>query len=94
MPLEEDFDVLVKVRNCIVHALGEDTEGELAPALKQNARLGLSVEGGRVLVGALGADVAIGVVLGDISIIDQCLARVFSIPVASHVLPKIHRNYI
>lgn len=90
---KEDLDVLAKVRNCIVHALGEDTGGELSSVLSQNTRLGLSVEGGRVVVGSKEADVAIGVVLADISIVDPCLARVFSLPTASHVPPKTHRNY-
>lgn len=93
MQLKEDLDVLVKVRNCIVHALGEDTGGELSPVLSQNARLGLPVEGGRVVVGSEGADVAIGVVLADISIIDPCLARAFSLPTAPYVPRRTHRNY-
>jgi len=42
-PLEEDLGILVKVRNCIVHQLGEDADGSLLSVLTTNSRLGLSV---------------------------------------------------
>ena len=93
MPLGENLGVLVKVRNCTVHQLGEDADGALAPLLAANSRLDLTVEAGRVVIGYGGADTAIGVVISDISIIDQCLVRYFSLPAQPYQPPKLHRSY-
>ena len=93
MPLGKDLGVLVKVRNCIVHQLGKDADGALALLLAANSRLALAVEAGRVVIGYGGADTAIGVVFSDLSIIDPCLARHFSLPAKPYQQPKLHRSY-
>ncbi len=93
MPLGEDLGILVKVRNCIVHQLGEDAEGLLLSMLATNSRLGLSVAAKRVIVGDGGADTAIDVVFSDVSIIDQCLVNHFSLPAEPYQPPRLHRSY-
>lgn len=93
IPLREDLGILVRVRNCIVHQLGEDIDGTLAPLLIESTRLGISVQSGRVVAGFDGADNAIGVALTDVSIIDQSLARFFSLPAEPFDPPKLRRRY-
>ena len=93
IPLKEDLGILVQVRNSIVHSLGRDTDGTLEPVLKGNSRLNLGVTNGQIAVGFSGGDAAIGIVISDVSIIDQCLARLFSLPTAPHTSPPISRAY-
>lgn len=93
MPLGEDLGILVKVRNCIVHQLGEDADGSLLSVLATNSRLGLSIAAKRVVVDYGSADTAINVVFGDVSIIDQCLVHHFSLPAEPYRPPRLHRSY-
>lgn len=93
MPLGEDLGVLVKVRNCIVHQLAEDSDGSLASVLAANSRLRLSVVASRVVVGYGGAEAAIGVAINDVSIIDQCLVNHFSLPAEPFQPSRTRRVY-
>jgi hypothetical protein len=93
IPLKENLGILVQVRNSIVHSLGKDTDCTLEPILKANPRLSLGVMNSHVTVGFNGGDAAIGIVISDVSIIDQILARMFSLPTTTHVPPKITRAY-
>lgn len=86
---EEEMSVLVEARNCFVHALGHDTEGRVAIALKQKKspwRLPLNVENGRVVVTADTAGSAIQIGLAQISIMDQQFGNRYDLPRAE--LPK------
>lgn len=93
IPLKEDLGLLVQVRNEIVHSLGKNMEGTLESILKNNPRLSLGVVNGYVAVGYRGGYAAIDVVVSDVSIIDQCLARLFSLTTTTHVPPRITRVY-
>ena len=93
IPLKEDLGILVQVRNCIVHSLGKDMDGTLEAILKGNIRLVLGITSGHVTVGYNGGDAAIGIVISDVSIIDQMLARMFALPTTPHNSPPISRAY-
>ena len=93
IPLKEDLGILVQVRNCIVHGLGKDTDGTLEPILKNNSRLALSITSGYVTVGYTGGNAATGIVISDVSIIDQILARMFALPTTPRKSPSISRAY-
>lgn len=91
MPLGEDLGVLVKIRNCLVHQLGEDVNQDIAPLTSANPHLNLKVESGRIVVSFDGAVSAIGIVISDLSVIDQCLGRYFALPTAPFNKPKLRR---
>jgi hypothetical protein len=93
IPLREDLDILVKVRNCIVHNLGKDADGTLGPILKGNNRVSLGVSNGHITVGYNGGDAATKIVISDVSIIDQMLARKFDLTTTTHNSPPISRAY-
>jgi hypothetical protein len=92
MPLGEDLNVLVQVRNCLVHQFSEDIDQEITPLIAANPHLYLKVEDGRINVGFDGADAAVGLVISDLSIIDQCLARYFALPATPFQKPNLRRT--
>jgi hypothetical protein len=93
IPLKDDLGELVKVRNCIVHQLGNDVDQSLQPIISKNPRLSLGMTSGRLTVGLNGGEAAIQIVMGDVSIIDQCLARSFALPTVVHVPASVSRSY-
>ncbi len=93
MPLREDLEVLVEVRNCIVHQGGKDADGALATILAGNDRLGICVVKGSVVVRGAEAQNLVDCVFSDLSILDQCLARTLQLPTAPFVHTSFRRVY-
>ena len=93
MPLGEDLSVLAKIRNCLVHQFGEDADGEIAHLLNYNSRIYAKVENGQVYVGFDGAYEAVGLIISDLSIVDQCLGRYFGLLTSPFEQPNLRRVY-
>lgn len=91
-----DLDVIpqaVVVRNCLVHELGIDRVGNVAKAIAAGNSLGIELEDGRVTVSA-GAAYAISErFVADVSIMDQALANILSLPTDTAPLPSFKREY-
>lgn len=80
---EDEMSLLVEARNCLDHALGEDSEGRVAKALASKPspwKLPLAVNVGRVVVTVETALSAINIGLAQISIMDQQFGNKYSLP--------------
>ncbi len=83
----------VVVRNCLVHELGEDRSGKVSAALAQENDLGVVLAGETVVLPVDAAYELVGKFLSDISIMDQALANVLSLPTDPSSLPAFSRAY-
>ncbi len=85
--------LLVEVRNCIVHHLGEDLEGKASLLASENPEIGIRVCGGHVSISNAAVMNIVGRVLSDISIIDQCVGTVLGLPTTAEPTPVLSRSY-
>jgi hypothetical protein len=80
---EDEMSLLVEARNCLDHALGEDSEGRVAKTLASKPspwKLPLTVKAGRVVVTVETALSALNIGLAQISIMDQQFGNKYSLP--------------
>ena len=83
---------LVAVRNCVVHNLGEDIDGEVARLISGCSELGIEVDNGQVKVSDDASYEAIGRIFSDITLIDQMLVNVLDLPVIRQPIPALKRQ--
>jgi hypothetical protein len=91
-----DLSVIPKaviLRNCLVHELGHDRTGDLAEAIAVENDLGVQLVGEVVTVSVGAAYDIAGRFIADVSIMDQCLARVLSIPTDTTPITPFSRAY-
>ena len=93
---EEEMSVLVEARNCLVHALGDDSEGRVANVLASKRspwKLPLVVNARRVVATVETALSAVEIGLAQISIMDQQFGNKYSLPRAAVEPKKSSRTY-
>ena len=91
---ESEMALIVRARNCIVHAMGLDSGGEMAKAIaeaKSAWGLIISVRNGRLRVTAAAAETALHLTLAQISLMDQGFARLHHVPVSERKPPRFTR---
>jgi hypothetical protein len=94
VPDLELVPLIVKVRNCIVHELGEDRTGRVAKALAENdSPCGIQISEGQVFFSADTANEIVGRFVSDISIMDHALGYLLGLPTADGPFSDISRSY-
>lgn len=84
---ESEMALLVRARNCLVHAMGLDTDGEMETAIENASspwKLNLTVERGKLQVAVGAAETAIRVTMAQVSLMDQEFARLHDVPAKEH----------
>lgn len=87
------LSLLVEVRNCLVHHLGEDIDGAAAVLAAECPEIGIEVTDGFIAISNSAALETMDRVLSDISIIDQAVANVLGLPTTTEPLREIRRTY-
>jgi hypothetical protein len=82
---ETEMELMVEMRNCFAHHLGQDHRGKVAAWLKANGggwKLGnyVSVVDGQIIIKEGAAHICQSVGLSQISIFDQVAAKTFALP--------------